>query len=563
MRVPLILVIALFAIAVFGLAMIPGVDEAGNPAPPMSLFHAFYVMTYTAATVGFGEYGAAGFSDAQRLWVTVSIFATVTAWSYALVNVLALLQEPRFQRALRTSRFERRMRRLREPFYIVCGCGHTGKIVAHGLDTLGYRVVLIEQSEDNLAELALEDFSTDPIASVEDASRPATLQRAGLESDWCRGVIALTEDDETNTAIIVAARLLRPTLPVLARIRTPEAGVDLATFGADIAINPFERFAHHLVSAVDSPEHYHLRQLLTGISGAPVPERYRPPRGHWIVCGYGRFGHAVVSALRRVNMSVTVIDQDLHDTGLGVVEGSGTRPEELREAGISRAVGLVASNDRDTQNLAIAVTARQMKPDIFLITRQNHHANDQLYDAFSDDYVMVPSAIVAAEFLSVITTPRLSRFLAILDRSSEAWCADVTSRLEATTPGRVPDAWTLEVGASRAEAVRLALRDGEEVRIGHLLTDPTDRSQTLPAVALLLVRDGQDIPLPAPDTPLREGDALLFAGSPHAQRQMWLTADNANVMDYVQTGQEGNTGALWKWARRRHEARGARRAAQK
>ena len=38
----------------------------------MSLFQAFYFMTYTASTIGFGEIPQ-GFTDRQRLWVVVII----------------------------------------------------------------------------------------------------------------------------------------------------------------------------------------------------------------------------------------------------------------------------------------------------------------------------------------------------------------------------------------------------------------------------------------------------------------------------------------------------------
>ena len=39
----------------------------------MSIFHAFYVMSYTATTIGFGEVPHP-FNDAQRLWVTFAIY---------------------------------------------------------------------------------------------------------------------------------------------------------------------------------------------------------------------------------------------------------------------------------------------------------------------------------------------------------------------------------------------------------------------------------------------------------------------------------------------------------
>ena len=54
MRLPLIVLIIIFSVSVLGLSLIPGEDAQGRP-DRMGLFDAFYVMSYTATTIGFGE----------------------------------------------------------------------------------------------------------------------------------------------------------------------------------------------------------------------------------------------------------------------------------------------------------------------------------------------------------------------------------------------------------------------------------------------------------------------------------------------------------------------------
>src|SRR3712207_9355557 len=54
MRAPLIVLIVIFAVSVLGLTLIPGQDAEGRPWR-MGIFDAFYVMSYTASTIGFGE----------------------------------------------------------------------------------------------------------------------------------------------------------------------------------------------------------------------------------------------------------------------------------------------------------------------------------------------------------------------------------------------------------------------------------------------------------------------------------------------------------------------------
>ncbi len=549
-RVPLITIIVIYAICVLGLSLVPGVDADGNPTSGMGLFHAFYVISYTGTTIGFGELPQP-YSVAQRLWMTLSIYLTVVGWSYAVLTTLSLLQEKSFQNALRASRFARRISALREPFYIVCGGGETGSLVCHGLDRLGMRFVVVEGSDVRVQELRLEEFHSDfPIVNA-DASQPSTLRTAGLLSRYCEGVVALVDDGPANQAIAVSVRLLAPHVPVLARVRDPDVETRIGVFGGEIVINPFERFAEHLVSAVAAPERYLLRETLTGLSGEMLPERHRPPRGHWIMCGYGRFGHAVVTRLKRAGIDVTVIDR-LHYGEPGVdIHGTGTDTDSLRAAGIERAQGIVAGNADDMKNLAIAVLARELKPDIFIVTRQNQTANTPLFESFHEDLSMVPSQIVAREFLALITTPLLARFLEIIPAQSEGWCSDLLERLQQVRPFRIPEIWSRKLASPQAEAVTAALARDETVRVGDLLTDPADRNRRVRALVLLVSRGGSIHEMPQEDWRLHPDDDILFAGSPEALRRIDVTLQNINVLDYVRSGSESNGGLLWRWLRKR------------
>jgi voltage-gated potassium channel len=142
LRAPILAIVAVFALGMAGLALIPGVDEAGRPWR-MTLFQALYFMAYTATTIGFGEIPRP-FTDTQRAWVTAAIFASVVAWAYLLASVLALARDPAFRAALVTDRVRRQVRALTEPFYLICGFGETGMLVARALDRLGLRFALVD-----------------------------------------------------------------------------------------------------------------------------------------------------------------------------------------------------------------------------------------------------------------------------------------------------------------------------------------------------------------------------------------------------------------------------------
>ncbi len=547
MRGPLVLVVVIYAFCVAGLAVVPGVDATGERTPGMGLFNAFYVVSYVGTTIGLGELPNP-YSVAQRLWLTLTIYLTVSGWTYTIMRMIAIIGDKGFQQSIHAATFARHIRTLREPFYIVCGAGETATLVALGLDHLGLHPVVIDIDADRIQELRFEMFEGDVPVLTGDATAPNSLLEAGLESPWCRGVMALTSDDGTNRDIAVNVRLLTPQVRVLARANAMLGDTTLGPFGGDIVINPFERFATHLIAAVSAPQSYLLREILTGLPGEHVPEQLYPPHGHWIVCGYGRFGHVVRQQLEAAGMSVTVVDH-MHFGEKGVdIDGTGTDPESLLAAGVETSQGIIAGNSNDQKNLAIAITARDINPDIFIVTRQNKAANTPLFTAFEHDLSMVPSRIVAREFLALITTPLLSRFLDVIPDQNEAWCADLIKRLRRLNHRHIPEIWSLDV-AEDADAIWQAVSADHTVTIGQLCTNWRDDVRRADPLVLLLQRGDDVTVLPDDDEPLAKGDSLLFAGSPYAQRRVAMVASNRNVLDYIRTGHEPLGGTLW----RRHE----------
>ncbi len=546
MRAPLIALVAIFSVSVLGLTLVPGVDAAGLPTPPMSFFHAFYFISYTATTIGFGEIPAA-FSDAQRMWVTVCIYLTVVGWSYSILTLLALLQDKGFQNTLVTSRFARRVRRTRLPFYLVCGCGETGGLICHTLDRLGHGFVVLEKNEVRVQELDLEDFKTDIPALAADATQPANLQLAGLNHPKCQGVLAMTDEEESNLAIAIAVRLLNPAVPVLARARSERVMANMGAFDTDHVISPFERFAEYLALAMSAPGRFRLIEILTGLPGGPLPAIHRPPGGKWIVCGYGVFGQAIIRHLAATGNRLTVVapEADSH-AGQRCVRGEGTDAATLLKAGVKEASGLVAGTGKDVDNLSMAMTARQLNPELFIVTRQNQSANGVLFDAFNADFGMVPSRIVAQECIAILTTPLLSRFLEALRNADEGWCEQLADRLEKEGAGQVPEVWSVRLDASDAAAVHATLLARSALTVEQLLRDSADWGVPLPIVPLMIERAGQSRLLPDAGFPLMPADRLLLAGRHEARAALELTLQNAHALDNVLHGRERSGGWLWR-----------------
>jgi Trk K+ transport system NAD-binding subunit len=547
MRAPLVTLIAAYAIALLGLVLMPGVDPEGRPWR-LSFFHAFYLLTYTATTTGFGELPYP-YSDAQRMWVTFSLYMTVIAWIYAVGKIIALLQDPTFQRVIAGTRLARRARTLREPFVIVCGYGETGSVLVEALDRRRTRSVVVDIAPDRVNEVDLGGHASDVYALCADARLPESLLTAGLRNRDCRGLVALTNDESANLAAAVTVKLLRAELPVLARCESQPTAANMASFGTDHIVNPFEVFARELALAIHAPSQYLLRDWLTGVPGSPLAEPLEPPRGLWIVCGFGRFGRAVAAALEREGNRIRVIEPEPRGPGApDVVRGSGTEAPTLEAAGIGGAVGIVAGTPDDVNNFSIVMTARELKPSLFVVMRKNRRHNDVLFEAFKPQLVMQPAQVIATECLSILTTPRLARFLAAAERRGDDWANELLSRI-AGLVNRTPEVWTVAVTPAGAPAAwREAAADA--LRLEHLLADHADREARLEAIALLLERGGRDTLLPEEATRLEGGDAILFCGTGAARARQLFAAANRNAMHYVTTGEIAH-GAVWSWLVRR------------
>jgi voltage-gated potassium channel len=545
MRAPLIVLIVIFAVSVLGLTLIPGQDTQGAPWR-MGFFDAFYVMSYTASTIGFGEIPYP-FTYSQRMWVTISIYLTVIGWAYAIGSLLALLQDRAFRSALALQHFSRKVSRLHEPFLLIAGYGRTGELLGHSFDALGRRFVVLDRSDERIDALELGSYHGDVPGLAADARDPGHLAVAGLGHACCEAVVALTDDEEANLAVVMAAALLRPELPVIARVTSHAIAERMQAFGNPSTVNPFDRFGDHLRLALRAPSSYQLMTWLESGPGAELPSRGDPPRsGRWIVCGYGRLGREVTTDLRAEGLDVTVIEADPADVeDADLLVGDGSDPWVLAQADLDRAVGLVAGTDNDTTNLSLVAAARRSNPSLFLAARQNRPASAPLFAAMQIDALLVPSELIAHEIYAQVSTPLLWRFLREMPAMGDAWAQRLIDRLTALCGSRLQTLWKVRLTPQEAPGLAGWLSSGE-ARLGAFLRNPEDRDEPLHLVTLMVVRGGEATLAPDDDFVLRPGDELLLAGWPAARRALATILVVHGVLEYVVTGRRVPSSWIWR-----------------
>ena len=531
LRGSLIILISVYAIAVLGLTLIPGVNLDGNPER-MDFFHAFYFVSFMGSTIGFGEIPYP-FTDAQRLWVLVCIYFSVVAWLYAIARGIALAQDPAFRHAVTHNAFSRAVGRIHEPFFIVCGYGDTGRLLVSGFTRRGIRTTVVDRDQARINELELTDLKIYVPGLCEDAEHPDTLISAGLKHLHCAGIIAVTSNDHANLKVAITGKLLRPSLHVVCRSELHDVGINMESFGTDDIVNPFDIFADRLAMALHSPANYIIHRWLTSPSGTPLTEPLFPPRGRWLLCGYGRFGKAVERFLSFEGVQATIIEVDPEHTDAphDTIVGRGTEAVTLREAGVEEAVGVIAGTDDDANNLSIIMTAREINADLFIVARQNREQNGALFEAADVHLVMQRSDIIARSIITRVTNPLLADFLSQLPQDDVQWSNILASRISGASRHTV-HTWNLILTKMHSPALAVSLYKGKKITLAMILDEAhrasEDKESPLP---LLLKRNHKTVMLPEADIQLEHGDQILICGPLSAERRVAWVAGNINALD--------------------------------
>jgi Trk K+ transport system NAD-binding subunit len=538
LRAPLITLITVYAISVFGMTLIPGRDADGN-VWYMDFFHAFYFVSYMGTTIGFGEVPYE-FTDAQRMWVTVSIYATVISWLYGIGQTLAVLQEPMFGRLMRLRGFTAHVRNLHQPFYLVCGYGVTGSIVVRRLIDRGIRAVVVDVEQERIDALELDNLVIPVPALCADASLPDILDHAGLQHKQCIGVLALTNNDNVNLSIAIASKLLAPKRQVITRTNSEVTTANMASFGTDMIVDPFRAYADYMALAARSPHKLLAYDWLMNPRHRALSSVYKHAPGRWIICGYGRFGRALASAFAAEGMEMTIIDPSPGNLAplRNAVVGVGTEAHTLRDAGVESAVGIIAGTDNDADNLSIIMTARELNPKLTTVVRQNLHQNALIFSHSRCDFVMEPGRIIANRILAQLKTPLLALFLEQLQRQDDVWAHTLVNRMSSVVGDSELDSWAIQVTPAAAPAVNTMLAQ-RSVTLRYLNKNPRQRDRMLPCFPLLLKTTNNEVHLlPGELHELQIGDELLFCGLSMAKRQMEWSINNYNVLHYLLTGED-------------------------
>jgi voltage-gated potassium channel len=167
-------------------------------------------------------------------------------------------------------------------------------------------------------------------------------------------------------------------------------------------------FGHSFIEAV-------MERALSGRGERKkMKRRIQGLKGHQIICGFGRMGVAVAEEFRREGCDFVVIEsvpeqcEELRRRGYAHIVGDATGEDNLIEAGLSRARGLLAILPSDACNLFITLTARELNPIIRIVGRVEDPSSCKKLIRAGADHVISPFTSAGIELARDLLTPELS-----------------------------------------------------------------------------------------------------------------------------------------------------------
>jgi voltage-gated potassium channel len=149
--------------------------------------------------------------------------------------------------------------------------------------------------------------------------------------------------------------------------------------------------------------------------------------GHTIVAGFGRIGELVCHELAAADLPFVIIElsheraTEIEPRGFLYLLGDATDEKVLTEAGLLRAKTLVTAMPSDAENVFITLTARQLAPDVEIISRAEQATTLKKLRQAGADHVVLPAVIGAHRIVSLLTNPSAVEFTELVtSRSSLA-----------------------------------------------------------------------------------------------------------------------------------------------
>lgn len=223
---------------------------------------------------------------------------------------------------------------------------------------------------------------------------------------------------------------------------------------------------------------------------------------HFILCGFGRIGSIIADELREQGVPFVVIERDPERVQNAIARGwlsvAADASEEgvLTRTGIHRARGLIAAVGTDAENVYTVLTARELRPDLFIIARVESDGAEHRLRRAGADRVISPYHIGATHMVQTALRPAVVDFVQLATKSGH-----------------------LELSMEQ-----VAVRPGSAL-VGRSIVDSGIRQRFAVIIVAIRRLDKSMEFNPAPEAVIKAGDELVVLGRPENVKQLEDTVE--------------------------------------
>ena len=143
-------------------------------------------------------------------------------------------------------------------------------------------------------------------------------------------------------------------------------------------------------------------------------------RNHYVVCGVGRNGEYAAKQMAEGGHPLVVIDRsetaiqsflELVGHEVPYVVGDATDEAVLQHAGLAHADGLIAALAEDQDNIFLALSARELNPDIRIVAKCNEPRSQRKFNQVGVRQVVHPSAMGGNRMYQEMIRPQVTNFV--------------------------------------------------------------------------------------------------------------------------------------------------------
>ncbi|NLY08720.1 MAG: potassium channel protein [Tissierellia bacterium] len=143
-------------------------------------------------------------------------------------------------------------------------------------------------------------------------------------------------------------------------------------------------------------------------------------KDHYILCGYGRTGEIIVEEFIKKNIEFVVIEEDMDlyyellEKGVLVLHGNSNEEDMLKAAKVESAKGLISAMPNDVENIVTVLTARNLNPDLYIISKAiDKTAPKKLIKAGADN-TLSTTEIGGKRMAALMLRPNIISFLDVI-----------------------------------------------------------------------------------------------------------------------------------------------------